>query len=110
MIILMIVVGLFTVVPFLGIGISLVVSKGEKGDWAVAGWNTMSPEKRAKYNKAVLFTFVGWFFIAVAILTVITLVVTALEHAILTPVSWIVWTAFLAVGVVYANVSKRFRN
>ena len=51
MVILLIFIGLITVLPILGIGISLVISRGEKGDWAVAGWNTMSDEKKSPIKR-----------------------------------------------------------
>ncbi|MCL2169038.1 MAG: DUF3784 domain-containing protein [Defluviitaleaceae bacterium] len=102
--------GIITILPILIIGILYIRSKGEKGDFLLAGWNTMSEAKRAKYNKRALFTFMGWFFIGLSALTALVFLVTIFQWRVLTAVGWGVWTIYVAVGLIYSNISKKFRN
>jgi hypothetical protein len=98
------------VLLFLGIGITYVVGKGNKGEFLLAGWNTLSAEKRARYNKEALFTFLGWVFIVSAVLTVIFMAGVIFESPFILWTSGVAWLVVLLGGVIYSNMGKRFRN
>ena len=102
--------GIITILPILIIGILYIHSKGEKGDFMLAGWNTMSEAKRAKFNKRALFTFMGWFFIGLAALTALVFLVMIFEWHILTAIGWGVWTVYVTIGLIYSNIGKKLQN
>ncbi|MCL2224352.1 MAG: DUF3784 domain-containing protein [Defluviitaleaceae bacterium] len=84
-----------------------------KGGFLLAGWNTASEAERAKYNKKALFTFSGWMVIVVAVLAACIPFASffADEHGNLFPLLAVIILicAIPLAGVVYINVSKRFR-
>ncbi|MCL2396446.1 MAG: DUF3784 domain-containing protein [Defluviitaleaceae bacterium] len=101
---------LITTIPIflllVAIGITLIRGKG---GWLLAGWNTMSPEKRAKYNQKSLFRFAGCLIILSGVFVVITMVVAYFENHTAAIASIITFMVVLVAGVIYANTSKRFR-
>ena len=81
-----------------------------KGGFLLAGYNTMSPDKKARYNEKVLLKFVGW----LLIIYVIGLLLGILMFDV--GINWfgsaimvIIHLAFFA-GLIYANIGKRFRT
>jgi uncharacterized membrane protein len=84
-----------------------------KGGFLLSGWNTMSPEKRARYNARAVFTFTGILLIVIAFLMILLTVGIYLSEAhdnhVLTWIAAALLCTVPIVGAIYANLSKRFR-
>ena len=89
--------------------IALVLLSG-RGAMLIAGYNTMSKEKRGKYDEKALARFVGWLLIAMIPLQ---LLMQAGAHYGL---NWLVGggvaasIALLVGGAVYVNKGNRFKR
>ena len=81
-----------------------------RGAWLIAGYNTMSPEEKAKYNEKALCRAMGWMMLALAGAWGL---VTA---AMLLNLTWLLWVgnllfvAVIIVGAVYLNRSDRVKR
>jgi len=81
-----------------------------KGAWLIAGYNTMSKEKRDQYDKAALCKFMG------RVLLVIAFVVPGLMTAATFQVWWLTYfltglfVAFIVAVLIYANTGERFKK
>jgi len=93
------------IVPIIALGILLL---NGKGGFLVAGLNTMSAEKKAKYDIKAVCRYAGWLVLAIALWLALFTVGGILR------ISWwhYLMLAVLAVGligsIIYANTGKRF--
>ena len=87
--------------------LGLVLLTG-RGSFLIAGFNTMSKDKKAGYDAAALSKFLGKILIPIGILTSL--------FAIESITGWYVWVyccvviALCIFAVIYANRSTRFRK
>lgn len=83
-----------------------------KAGWLIAGYNTASKEKIAKYNEAQLTRFVGNMLIAASVILFIGGLLSAFVSLSLfiVKISWGLSTAVILGGVVYMNTGNRFKN
>jgi len=84
-----------------------------KGDFFLAGWNTMSEKKRAKYNKKALFKFTGLMCFALAAVLMLMLLgihlYTERNNSILLTISTVLLFVIPITSALYVNIGKRFR-
>ncbi len=78
----------------------------------IAGYNTASPEKKAKVNEKALTRFVGMMLITGGAMLLLGGVFALLNIAplIIVPVSWVLFFAVMVFGLIYVNVSPKFKN
>ncbi|MCE5338576.1 MAG: DUF3784 domain-containing protein [Methanomicrobiaceae archaeon] len=95
------------VVLFVGIVIRVFNTSG-----LIAGYNTAPVEERAKYDERALTRFVGnlLFAASAALLAGGLLDIAAGARGVVAGASWLVFTAIVIGGVVYANTGERFRR
>ena len=81
-----------------------------KGSFLLAGYNTMSPEKKAQYNENVLLSFIGWLLIIYTIGLLLGILMFDVG------INWF-GTIIMAVihlalfwGIVYTNIGIRFKK
>jgi len=91
------------------LAIALVLLRG-RGAMLIAGYNTMSPAKREKYDAKALGRFVGWLLIAMIPCLLLTLVGLYFELGWLVGGSVAAAVALPMGAVVYANTGGRFRR
>ena len=99
----------FTSGLLLALGLVLIFLKPA---FLLAGYNTMSKEKQAKWDEKALCVFLGWLLVVEALLL---LAVELLARFKLISNgayggSWLIFIVLMLAGVVYVNVSKRFRR
>ena len=81
-----------------------------KGEFLIAGYNTMNEEKRALYDKEALCRFVGW------LLIVFSFAMALISVGLFLDVLWLTYcgSVFILVGsigaIIYANTGKRFHR
>lgn len=81
-----------------------------KGSFLIAGYNTMSKEKKEKYDEKYLCRFVGWLLIIISVLMLFMLASIYLD------IEWLLYCIIaliiiLPIGaVIYMNMNKRFRK
>ena len=94
-------------IPFLILAIALLNGKGA---FLIAGFNTMSDEKRATYDEKALCSAVGWLLIALLVLMFLFPIAIWLQQM------WLFWLSFTLIMVltfgfaIYANTGNRFRK
>ena len=92
-----------------GVGIAIALLCGHGAD-LIAGFNTASPEEKAKWNKQALCRGVG----AILLLGMLLIELTVVGGALgLMPLVWIPLALFFVVivlGVVWINRDRRFRK
>jgi len=94
-------------IPFIILAIFLL---NGKGSFLIAGFNTMSDDKRAAYDEKALCKAVGWLLIAIVVLMFLFPLAMVLEAM------WLFWVAFVLVFVltigfaIYANTGNRFKK
>ncbi len=78
----------------------------------IAGYNTSSPEKKAKVNERALTRFVGMMLITAGIVLLIGGLFIGLNIAaiIIMPASWVLFFVIMFGGLLYVNLSPRFKN
>ena len=81
-----------------------------KGSFLVAGLNTMPREKKEKYNIPAICKFTGLLLIVVTFCSAGITLGLAFEVMIVTYISAGIMAAFIVFGLVYVNLSSRFRN
>jgi len=94
-------------VPFLIL--SFFLFKG-KGSSLIAGFNTLSEEKKAVYDKEALCKAVGWLLLIMAVLMFLFPLAMQLEAMWL---FWIVFILFMVLPIgfaIYANTGNRFKK
>ena len=93
-------------VPFVIMGIFLLNGKGA---FLIAGYNTMSDDKRALYDEKALCKAVGRLLLAIAVLMLLFPLAMALQ------LNWLFWVSFILMFVltigfaIYANTGNRYR-
>jgi len=94
-------------VPFTILAIVLLNGKGA---FLIAGFNTMSEEKRATYDEKALCRAVGWLLITITVIMFLFPLAISLQQM------WLFWVSFifvfaLTIGfAIYANTGNRFRK
>ena len=91
------------------VGLGLLFSKG-KGAFLIAGYNTMSREKKARYDKAALCRFMGRLMFALAACWLPVALGTLLDLEWLYGAGIAAYLLVIAGGVIYANTGGRFRR
>jgi hypothetical protein len=89
--------------------LSIVFASG-KGAWLISGYNTVSAEKKAKYDTQAMCKFMSWFSLAVAVAMPTLLLACVFEIwwlAILATAAFVGLTIFV---IVYANTGNRFKK
>ncbi len=78
----------------------------------IAGYNTASPEKKAEVNEKALTRFVGMMLITGGAMLLLGGVFAWLNVAplIIVPASWVLFFAMMVFGLIYVNVSPKFKN
>ncbi|MCL2494714.1 MAG: DUF3784 domain-containing protein [Oscillospiraceae bacterium] len=89
------------------LAIALVLLRG-RGAMLIAGYNTMSPAKREKYDEKALGRFVGWLLIAMIPCILLTNAAAHYDLGWLVGGSVAASIALLVGGAVYTNTGKRF--
>ena len=92
---------------FLVLGLVLISGRGAM---LIAGYNTMSKEKRAKWDEKALGRFVGWLLIAIIPLQLLVLVGEIFAIGWLVGCGVAATIALLIGGVVYVNTGNRFKR
>ena len=102
---LMIVIGLAIGLPFIALGIVFLTGRGS---FLIAGYNTMSKDKKEEYDKVALCKFMGKIMMPMGILSLfIGLSITY---------TWFIWAYSGAIfglcifAVIYANTNNRFKK
>lgn len=92
---------------FLGIMIRVFNLSG-----LIAGYNTASPEKKEKVNERALTRFVGMMLVAGGIVLLIGGLFICLNIAviIIMPASWVLFVVIIFGGLLYVNLSPRFKK
>ena len=91
------------------LAIALVLLSG-RGAMMIAGYNTMSKEKRAKYDEKALGRFVGWLLIAMIPCMLLANVGARFGLNWLVGAGTVASIALPIGGAVYANTGGRFRK
>ena len=81
-----------------------------KGSFLIAGYNTMSPEMKAKYDKIKLCKLTGWLLIATGIILDIAVIAFIFEMMLLGNLLIVLLFASIFGVVIYANTGKRFEK
>lgn len=81
-----------------------------RGAGLIAGYNTMPPEERAKWDEKALCRFMGKLMLALAACWLLVLLSAVLEQIALLAVGLVLFLLLIAAGVVYANTGRRFRK
>jgi hypothetical protein len=78
----------------------------------IAGYNTMSAEEKAKWDAKAMSTFIGWMLIipgAILLVCCVPIWLGFYPIAVMYA-SWGIFTGVLIAGVIYMNVSSRFKR
>ena len=100
---------IFGVIILLLIVLSVILLMG-KGAWLIAGYNTLSSEKKAQYDSAALCRFIGKYLLSIA------LFMPAIPVGSILKKSWliIVYVAYMLIStifvIVYSNTGNRFKK
>ena len=78
----------------------------------LAGYNTMSEEKKKKWNEKAITRFVGNLFIVEAIIVIFggILVMHNIAPQTIMIMSWSVFGVLHIIGIIYVNKSSRFKQ
>ena len=96
-------------IMLLCIAMSVVLLKG-KGAWLIAGYNTLSSEKKAQYDSAALCRFIGKYLLSIA------LFMPAIPVGSILKKNWliIVYVAYMIISTIfviaYCNTGNRFKK
>ena len=80
------------------------------GAWLIAGYNTMSPEEKSKYNEKALCRAMGLMMFALAGTWGLVTAAVFLDMTLLLWVGNILFVAVIVVGAVYLNMSDRVKR
>lgn len=100
-------------VMLLGIGLFIVFGVfliNGKGTFLIAGYNTMPPEEKKKYDKIALSKFMGKMMFALSFSMVLWTISEAYEIDWLFYVGLVLFIAIVVFIVVYTNTKDRFKN
>ena len=105
------------IIANLGAGIillilGLIIQTG-KATYLIAGYNTASKEEQAKWDAAAMSKFIGWVILivpsAVLLAACVPIALDIFPYVALI-LSWIAFVIILAGGVIYLNISPRFKR
>ena len=96
-------------VTALFVGLGVLFSKG-KGAFLIAGYNTMSKEKKARYDKNALCRFMGRLMFALAACWVPVALGAVLDVDWLYGAGIAAYLIVIAAGLIYANTGHRFQK
>ena len=99
----------FGILAFFFVIVGLLFSKG-KGGFLLAGWNTMSKEKKAQYDEKALLRFLSNFMFLLAVFWAAAGLLYLMGHYGAGTVLSLVSMVPLLFAVFYVNKSKRFRR
>lgn len=91
------------------IGISLPLLMG-KGASLIAGYNTASPEEKARYDEKALCRFTGRLLLAIGLCTFLLIPAVLFNMAWLGIAYALLATVLSVFGAVYCNTGNRFRK
>lgn len=94
-------------VLFLIMGLVLLSGRGA---WLIAGYNTMSPEEKARYDEKALCRSMGWMLLAMAACWGLLCLGLALDIVLLQGLGMLLFLICTLVGCVYLNRSPRIRK
>ena len=78
-----------------------------KMSYLIAGYNTSSKEQKEKYDEKKLVSYIGNFLIISSMILILGSILTFIfKKSYLIFVSWILFTVYIIVMLVYLNVSK----
>ncbi len=80
-----------------------------KGAWLIAGYNTMSPSKKAQYDKKALCKFMGRLMFLFADCLLIIAVSAVFESSLLCWIGIGLVIIITVIGIVYAKTGNRFK-
>ena len=89
--------------------LSVILLSGN-GAWLIAGYNTMSKEKKARYDKNALCRFMGKLMFALAACWVPVALGTALGLGWLYGAGIAAYLLVIGGGLIYANTGHRFQK
>ena len=95
----------FVIVP---IFISAIFLLNGKGAFMIAGYNTMSADKKAQYDEKALCRFIGWLLIVVSFCMILFTAGMCLELVWVTYCGAIFILFVVISGLIYANTGGRF--
>jgi preprotein translocase subunit SecG len=108
-----IIIIVFTFVTGLFVYLGILFSRG-KGDFLIAGYNTMPQKKRNEYDKTAMCKFMGKmnfvFAFIFAVITVGIFLRNILEMKLLFTVGILVFIIVIALMLVYMNTGNRFKK
>ena len=81
-----------------------------RGMFLIAGYNTLSKEEKAKYNKLALSKFYGKTILALSVSMVFWLLSDILQTDILFIIGLILFTGIIIFSLVYSNFGVRFKK
>lgn len=84
--------------------------KYQQWSWLIAGYNTSTKQEKEKYDQAALCNGVGNFLFILAGLLFIAALGDFMDTAWVVAMGWILFTAAVAVFLVYANTGGRFKS
>lgn len=88
---------------------AIVLSTG-KGSFFIAGFNTLSKEKKEKYDTELLSKFVGKVLFVASISTLLSILSSALKIEVLSTIGFILALLTVCFALVYLNTNNRFTN
>lgn len=100
-------VPLGVIVLFLVLGIYLLQGKG---GWLIAGYNTMSPEEKEKYDEPALCKATGKLILAITFTIALITAGGVLEINALSISGVVLMILFIIAGLVYINTGNRFKK
>lgn len=99
------------IVGIIFLALGLIVRTG-KANGLIAGYNTMSEEVQANWNEKAMSKFVGWMLIVPSIILLIACIPILLNvfSFIIMCISWGIFVITIIFGVIYLNISPRFKR
>ena len=81
-----------------------------KGTFLIAGYNTASPEEKARYDEKALCHTMGWMMCACAASFGVLMLSDALKSITLMWIGLALFFVFIVFGVIYMNTSKKVKR
>lgn len=89
--------------------LGFVFMKG-KGAFLIAGYNTMPPEKKEKYDTVALCKFMGKMMFALSFSMILWLLSAAYEIRVLFVLGLTLFIGIVLYAIIYVNTGNRFRK
>ena len=92
--------------------LGLIIQTG-KANFLIAGYNTMSEAEQAKWDARAMSKFIGWVVLIVpSVILLIACIPIWLNFfpVVAMAISWIIFIVILVGGVIYMNLSLRFKR